>query len=232
VAHSVSKTDTNTQSGLFAGMSGDEQATLLARGRRRTLDAGEVLFSQGDPALYCYYVVENRLKLSLVHEEGKEAIVRFINPGEITAAAAVFRGKTYPATAVAVGTVAVVAWDRSTMLEMMRICPGLAINLLQVVVDRLDEIQNRYLQLSAEQVDQRIARAVLRIMQQSGRKTDDGIEIDFKISRQELADYTGTTLYTVSRVLSAWEKKGWVALGRERIAVTDPHALVGYAEKI
>ncbi len=227
----VHQTDKVVQSGLFAGISKDEQAAILARGRRRVLAAGETLFRQGDPARCCYFVLKNRLKLSLVHEEGKEAIIRYIHSGEITSAAAVFREKVYPATAVAVGTVEMVAWDRNTMLQVMRDCPTLAINLLQVVVERLDDIQSRYLQLSAEQVDQRIARAVLRIMQQSGRRTGEGIVIDFKISRRELADYTGTTLYTVSRVLSAWEKKGWVALGRERIVVTDAHALVRFAEK-
>jgi CRP-like cAMP-binding protein len=79
-----------------------------------------------------------------------------------------------------------------------------------VVVERLDDIQSRYLELRAERVEKRIARALLRIMKQSGRKTDEGILIDFRISRQALADYTGTTLYTVSRMISNWEKKGWI----------------------
>jgi CRP-like cAMP-binding protein len=79
-----------------------------------------------------------------------------------------------------------------------------------VVVERLDDIQSRYLELRAERVEKRIARALLRIMKQSGRKTDEGILIDFRISRQDLADYTGTTLYTVSRMISNWEKKGWI----------------------
>jgi CRP-like cAMP-binding protein len=67
-------------------------------------------------------------------------------------------------------------------------------------------------------------------MKQSGRKTDEGILIDFRLSRQDLADYTGTTLYTVSRTLSSWAKKGWVRSGRDRILITDPHALVTLVE--
>ncbi len=222
--------DTFSQSVLFTGITGKEQADILAMGRRHVFNPGETLFHQGDPALFCYFVLKNRLKLSMLHEEGKEALLRYINPGEITAAVAVFREKNYPATAVAVGPAETVDWDRNAMLQAMRAYPTLSINFLQVVINRLDDIQSRYLQLCAEQVDQRIARAVLRIMKQSGRKTDDGVVIDFKISRQELADYTGTTLYTVSRVFSAWKKKGWVVSGRERIVVTDPHALVAFAE--
>jgi len=65
----------------------------------------------------------------------------------------------------------------------------------------------RYLELQTERVEQRIARSLLRIMKQSGRKTDEGILIDFRLGRQDLANYTGSTLYTVSRTLSNWEKK-------------------------
>ncbi|MDD5205906.1 MAG: Crp/Fnr family transcriptional regulator [Desulfobacterales bacterium] len=93
------------------------------------------------------------------------------------------------------------------MLDLMASNPRLAINILQAAVERLDDIQNRYLELYAERVEQRIARALLRLMSQSGNKTDEGILIDFPLSRQDLADYTGTTLYTVSRTLSNWEKK-------------------------
>jgi CRP-like cAMP-binding protein len=90
----------------------------------------------------------------------------------------------------------------------MTVYPQIAINLLGTVVERLDDIQNRYLELQTERVEQRIARSLLRIMKQSGRRTEEGILIDFRLSRQELADYTGTTLYTVSRTLSSWEKRG------------------------
>ena len=169
--------------------------------------------------------------MSKLHEQGKEAIFRYINPGELIAAIAVFKGTDYPLTAEAIGAAEVVGWGKETMLKLMLEYAPLAVNMLQAVIDRIDELQTRYLELCAEQVEQRVARALLRIMKQSGRKTNDGILIDFRLSRQELADYTGTTLYTVSRTLSSWEKSGWIRSGRERITVTDPHALVMFAEK-
>jgi CRP-like cAMP-binding protein len=100
-----------------------------------------------------------------------------------------------------------------------------------MVVERLEDIQSRYLELQTERVEQRVARALLRIMKQSGRKTNE-VLIDFRLSRQDLADYTGTTLYTVNRTLSSWEKKGWVRSGRERVIVADSHALVSFAETV
>lgn len=223
--------DTFPRSDLFAGIASEKHADILCRGHRVLFKSGETLFREGDPALRCYFVLNGRLKMSKLHEQGKEAIIRYINPGELIAAIAVFKGKDYPLTAETIGAAEVVGWGKETMLKLMLEYAPLAVNMLQAVIDRIDELQTRYLELFAEQVEQRVARALLRIMKQSGRKTNDGVLIDFRLSRQELADYTGTTLYTVSRTLSIWEKSGWIKSGRERITVTDPHALVTFAEK-
>ncbi|MBW1782705.1 MAG: Crp/Fnr family transcriptional regulator [Deltaproteobacteria bacterium] len=222
--------DTDSRSDLFAGVTKDEQADIFNAGQRRLIPSGETLFREGDDAFRCYFVQNGRLKLNKLHEEGKEAIVRYINPGEITAAVAVFREKRYPVTAVAVGPTKVIGWDRDTILKLLSAHPPLGINLLRAAVERLDDVQTRYLELQAERVERRIAHALLRIMRESGRRIDTGILIDFRLSRQDLADYAGTTLYTVSRTLSQWEKRGWIATGRERIVVTDAHALVTFAE--
>jgi hypothetical protein len=80
------------------------------------------------------------------------------------------------------------------------------------VIKRPDDIQRRYLELQTERVEQRVARTLLRIMKRSGRKTNEGILIDFRLSRQDLADYTATTPYTVSRTVRNWGKRvgsGW-----------------------
>ncbi|MGM0452177.1 MAG: Crp/Fnr family transcriptional regulator [Thermodesulfobacteriota bacterium] len=92
-------------------------------------------------------------------------------------------------------------------------------------MDRLEEMQQRFLEITAEQTESRIARAILGIMQHAGTKTDKGIRIDMDLSREDLADFTGTTHYTVSRILSAWTRKGWIATNRRQITVMDAHAL-------
>ena len=86
-------------------------------------------------------------------------------------------------------------------------------------------------EMSTEQVEKRIAHALLRLVKQSGRKVEHGVEIDFPISRQDIAQMTGTTLHTVSRTLSAWETKGLVESGRQKIVVREPHKLFMLAEE-
>jgi len=222
--------DSFLRSDFLTGITELQATDILNRGNRIRLKSGEILFRQGDPAHKCFLVLNGRLKLIKLHEEGKEAILRYIGPGEVTAIISVFKEKEYPATAEIIGATEAVGWDKQTMVQLMLECPPLAMNMLRCAINRLDELQNRYLEICTEQVEQRIARALLRIMKQSGRRAEDGIHIDFPLSRQELADYTGTTIYTVSRILSAWEKKGWIKSRREQIIVCDPHSLVLFSE--
>lgn len=86
------------------------------------------------------------------------------------------------------------------------------------------------MEISNEQVEQRVAHALLRLTKQAGKKVDTGVEIDFPISRQDIAEMTGTTLHTVSRILSAWESEGLVEGGRQRIILRDAHRLHGLAK--
>jgi len=175
-------------------------------------------------------VNRGRLKLTKLNEQGKEVILRYIGVGETTATIAVLKDKNYPVTAESIEESDVTSWDKSIMSQMMRQYPDIAINLIGIILERLDDIQHRYLEVCTERVDQRIARSLLRLMQRAGSKTRNGIRIDIALSRQNIADYSGTTLYTVSRTLSAWEKKGWIKSRREQIVITNPHALVQFAE--
>ena len=92
---------------------------------------------------------------------------------------------------------------------------ALAANALQTVGSRLQEAHTRVVEMSTEQVERRVAHALLRLAKQAGRKVEKGVRIDFPISRQDVAEMTGTTLHTVSRILSAWEAQGWVEGGRQ-----------------
>ena len=90
----------------------------------------------------------------------------------------------------------------------------------------------QFLALATERVERRVARALLRLVGQAGTKTEGGVLIDFPLSRQDLAELTGTTLHTVSRILSSWEHKGIIESGRRRIVICQPHGLVTIAEDL
>ncbi|MFO7558305.1 MAG: Crp/Fnr family transcriptional regulator [Desulfobacterales bacterium] len=218
------------RSEIFKNLTNKQYTDLLQRGRRIKLQPKSVLFHQGDSATHCFLVNQGLLKLTKLNEQGKEVILRYIRTGELTAAVTALKNWNYPVSAESIGETDVTGWDKSTMMQLMHQYPDITINLLGIILERIDDVQHRYLEICTEQVDQRIARSLLRLMRRAGSKSPDGIQIDIPLSRQNIADYSGTTLYTVSRTLSAWEKRGWIKSKREQIIVTEPHALVQFAE--
>jgi CRP-like cAMP-binding protein len=96
---------------------------------------------------------------------------------------------------------------------------------------RLQEAHTRLKELSTEEVEHRIAHTLLRLVERSGRATDQGTLIDFPITQQDLAQASGTTYHSVSRVLSAWESAGLVIVGRRKIIVSDVEGLSRVAEQ-
>lgn len=226
MAHTTFPSEHQLSIGFLKGIPGDVLTEIVDKGTRVRLHDGNVLFAQGEPAQHCHFVLKGRLKLSRLHEQGREFIARYIDPGQVTAAVAMFKDKAYPVTALAVGETDMVCWDRNTMVELMHDHPALAINMLRESLDRLEDIQTRYIELISEPVDQRIARALLRMAKQRDAIPAGTLEL----SRQDLADLTGTTVYTVSRTLSCWVRNGWIKPGREKITLVNADCLTVISE--
>ncbi len=97
---------------------------------------------------------------------------------------------------------------------------------------RMQEMQDRVRELSTERVERRIANTLLRLANQTGVKSPAGVLINVALTRQDIAEMTGTTLYTVSRTLSRWEQEGIIESRRERVIIRSPHGLVMIAEDL
>jgi CRP/FNR family transcriptional regulator, nitrogen oxide reductase regulator len=220
------------RAGLFQGIAPDGLLRIVQAARRRQISAGTFLFHQGDPAEMIYIPVQGRLKLTQITPEGDEVILRYVGVGEMSGATAVFGDTAYPASAETVAETIVLGWDNETMLQLIGHYPRLGLNILHLLSVRLQELQDRLREMSTERVERRVARALLRLVSQLGRKTETGVLIDLPLSRQDLANMTGTTLYTVSRILSRWEEEGIIEAGREKVLIKHPPWLVMIAEDL
>jgi CRP-like cAMP-binding protein len=97
---------------------------------------------------------------------------------------------------------------------------------LRFIGQRLEEAHTRIREMSTQEVERRVAHVVVRLTRTAGKKEENGIRIDFPITRQDIAEMTGTTLHTVSRILSAWEAKGLVEGGRQKLLVCDLNGIM------
>lgn len=217
---------------LFKGLTAGELGLIEKAAQLRRFESDAFLYFQGDPAIYLHVLLEGSVKLSQVTPEGQQVILRYASPGEAFAVIAVLSKIDYPVTAQAAEDSLTLIWGRKTMKALMLRHPQLALNALEVLSRRTREFQDRIRELATERVERRIARALLRLARQTGRKVEEGVLIEMPLSRQDLAEMTGTTLYTVSRTLSQWESKGLIKSGREQVTIVFPHGLVTIAEDL
>ncbi len=215
---------------LFSGMSSADLDKVLERATSRRVPKDALVFEQDSEVQFFYLLLHGRVRVVKTTADGQQVIVRYIGAGELLGIAQALGRTTYPASAVAVVDCVVLAWPSHLWAEFAAAFSSFGASTYKTVGERLQDVQSQVVELATQQVERRVAHALLRLVQQTGKKSDDGLLIDFPISRQDIAEMTGATLYTVSRLLSAWEQEGLIESGRQRITVLEPHRLLLIAE--
>jgi len=206
---------------VFAGLSPEALDDILARAHARHYTKGTPVFSQNEEAHSFFLLLHGRLRVTQVTPHGEQIVVRFVSPGDLFGVAMAIGRDTYPGTATAIVDSLALLWPSAIWPEMMSRYPLLASNAMRMVGGRLQEAHQRLREISTEDVERRVAHAVLKLADQAGHASPGGTLIDFPLTRQDIAEMTATTLHTVSRIVSAWEAAGIVESGRQRIAVRD-----------
>lgn len=215
---------------LFANMADEALDRLLLRAAMRRLPIGEAVFEQGQKATHFFLLLHGRLKVTQVTPEGSQIIVRVVHPGDLFGFAQALQRDDYPGTPVAAAESVLMCWPNEVWGSIVEQNPQMAVNAMRTIGQRLQEAHTRIREMSTEEVERRVAHAVLRLMDQAGRREDDGVRIDFPLTRQDVAEMTGTTLHTVSRLFSSWESQGIVKGGRQKLLVRDKARLMALAE--
>lgn len=199
---------------------------ILDAATPQRFDAGVAIFNEGQAVERFFLLLDGHIRVVRTTPGGDQIIALHIAPGQLFGIGAALGRTTYPATAMAADPCLALAWPNRLWNTFIERYDGFATETYKVVGERVGEMNNRIVELATQQVEQRVACAILRLVTQTGRKVEGGIEIGLPITRQNISDMTGTTLHTVSRLLSGWEKDGIVLSERRKIIVTAPHRLV------
>ena len=210
----------------FASLSPVQIRAILDLAQARRFDAGAHVFDEGAVADRFFLLLDGHIRVIRLTPEGEQVIALHIPSGQLFGIAPALGHSHYPATAVAAADCVVLCWPAALWHGFVQKYDGFGPGSARVIGNRVSEMSTRIVEMATQAVEQRIANAVLRLINQNGHKTAEGIEIAFPITRQDLSDMCGTTLHTVSRLLSAWERDGVVKSERRHIVVTDPHRLV------
>ncbi len=215
---------------LLRDLAPADLAHVIATGRPYQVRAGAFFFHQDAPARWLYVLTAGRVKFSQITPAGVLVLVRVGGPGDPFGAVAVLGDALHPASAQAVGPCTALGWESAVISTLLEAHPRLALNTVRFLAERVRELQDRYRELATQQAAQRRAHALLRLAAQLGRPVAAGVLLDLPLTRQDLAELTGTTLFTASRTLRRWEQAGLIQSGRARILIRDLAALHALAE--
>jgi CRP-like cAMP-binding protein len=216
---------------VFENATDDDLNLILQNSITRSIEEGGFFFFQGDAAEYLYVLTSGQVKLMQSNPNGQQVNLRTIYPWQMFGALGAVRAEAiYPASAQSLENSAALAVSGTFLHSMLETRPYLSFDLMKLMTSYIQEMQARYRELATERVEQRVANALIRLAAQSGIKSKKEAGIELSFSRQDVAEMTGSTLYTISRLLSEWERRGIIKTGREKIKIIVPHDLVRIAE--
>ena len=164
---------------------------------------------------------------------GQQVNLRTIYPWQMFGALGAVRAEaSYPASAQTLEDSTALAIHSKFLHSMLETRPYLSFDLMNLMTAYIQEMQARYRELATERVEQRVANALIRLAGQAGIRSEKDAAIELSFSRQDVAEMTGSTLFTVSRLFSEWERQGIIKTGRERIRILKPHELVRIADGV
>jgi len=217
---------------VFSNLKRKDLADISVRFKERAYKRGEILFIEGEPAQTYYIVGEGQVKVFQTSADGLEVILHMLGPGELVGAFPTLGKGTYPASAQAFTDLVAYSISSKAFDTILEDHPVVAVNLLRFSTRVLQASLDKLREMATERVEQRIARTLARLASQIGRKTEAGILIDAPLTRQDLAEMAGTTVFTASRTLKSWERQGILKTGRETVTILDPHRLVMIGEDL
>jgi len=185
----------------------------------------EYIFMEGDPATWFCLVKAGRVKILRTSRAGKDVVLDLLGPAEAFGAVAAMERRPYPASAQAAEATAVLKIPAASMIALGERHPSLIKEMALLMGRRLRAAHDSVKSLAVDAVEARLAAALLRLAEREGTRVARGISLPFHLTRQSLADMTGTTVETAIRVVSRWLREGLVSDENGKLVLADVEGL-------
>jgi CRP-like cAMP-binding protein len=206
---------------VFAGLPAGELDGLAAVAREESFRPRDYVFMEGDRADWLWIVTSGRVKIVRHSRGGKDVVLELLGPGEIFGGVAVIERRPYPASAQTTEPTVALKIPAAPVVAAAERHPALVKELALMIGRRLRAAHDAVESLSVDPVEARLAAALLRLAERDGVRSARGVVLPFQLTRQSLADMTGTTVESAIRVVSRWTKAGIVLDEDGRFVLAD-----------
>lgn len=208
---------------LFSDVDPSTCATIISAAYEKRLWRPQTIFSEGDPVRQVMMLLSGCVKLTQIGLGGNEVILRLGGMGEMVDDFLSSANGKHSSTAQVVQPAIALVWEVANFEQLLDRFPAFRRNTVRALGERLRELEQRFRELSTLNVGPRLSSELIRLSNRFGGG-DNGLR-EIHLSREELAQLTGTTLSTVSRLLRLWQKLGIVSIHRELVQICDSAAL-------
>ena len=210
-------------SALFSGISGGDCAHIVSVARKRTFARREILFTQGQVVRDLILLQSGHVKHTQVSPDGDEALLRISSAGDIVCVQGLSSIRCHTCSGRATEECRALVWEHDQMQSYLTLYPRLGVNITRILAAQLNELEERFCEVATERLTRRLALLLLRLSKQMGKQSGNGTQI--LLSREEIAQMAGATVFSISRMLSEWSEQGLIRTAREAVIVCDPGRL-------
>lgn len=214
---------------LFRRVSPADRDRIAALADVRAYARAARVFDEGDPSDFFYIVLTGQVKVFKHGPNGHDLILEMFGPGAPLGAVAAYESKPFPASAAALDEVTCLLIPRQAFFALLEQHPSLVRGLLGSLSMRLVQLTTRLAELTGGRIEVRFARLFLKLADQLGCAERGGTFIRLNLTRQELADLTGTTIETAIRIMSRWNKDDVLRTEKDGFVLIDRPALESLA---
>lgn len=214
---------------ILSELSPEELGKLESDCFSREFRRGEVVYLPSDAGNSVMLLARGRIRIYHVTQEGKQAILGFVETGELFGELSAFQQSRREEYAEATEASLVVLIPRETVLRLMREHPGVSMRLTTMFGLRLKRIERRLKSLLFRSSRERLIHLLLEMAERYGRRTRDGILISQKLSHQDMAGIIGATRETVTITLGELQNEGILSINKRRITLCDADGLASAA---
>src|SRR5437879_695971 len=208
------------QVSIFNGLNDDEVHDLISAAKRRTFRSGEVIFHRDDPGQMLYIIKEGKVKICLISPDGQEISLVVFGKGEYFGEFALLDGLPRSADAIALEKVECYTLQRSDFHNAIMKKPRIAIQIMEVLCERLRKTDQQVEDLIVLDVYARVAKKLLELAETHGLKQEDSsILINVRLTQQELAAMVGASRESVNKVLGYFTDKQYITTDKHKITL-------------
>jgi len=204
---------------LFESLDQQELEALSDVAFTRTFSKDNVIILAEEEGDTLFILKKGHVKVSIVSEEGREVILSLLGPGSVFGELSLLDGKPRSANVVATEETDLLMLRRADFLQLIYKTPQIATALLAELATRMRKTDRQIEGLALLDVTSRISDTLLQLATEQGAETTDGVTIESRPTQQELANMSGTTRETVSRVLKRLESQGYINRNGRKITI-------------